>query len=126
MNNSMPRTDLSTTAEETIPYIPPMKVGDIFARTISISYKPDTDATAIIVSGKKITRIIDLTESALVEECIDLLTVPNALAPAAFNAAQICNGNPIPPDETVYIRQTSDKVTDIYIGLLPFTLPTAL
>ena len=125
MNNSMPRTDLSTTAEETIPYIPPMEIGDIFARTISISYKPDTDATAIILSGKKITRIVG-PEEALIEECIHLLTVPSALAPAAFNAAQICNGNPIPPDETVYIRQASNKLTDIFIGLLPFTLPTAL
>lgn len=122
----MPRTDLSTTAEETIPYIPPMEVGDIFARTISVSYKPDTDATAIILSGKKIAHIFDNPTKARIEECTHLFTVPNALAPAAFNAAQICNGNPIPPDETVYIRQTSGKVTDIFIGLLPFTLPTAL
>lgn len=127
MDNNIPHTDLSTTEEETIPYASPMQVGDIFAKTVSTSYAPDSDTTSIIVSGKSITKINYTSNKATVEKHTDHLIVPKALAPAAFNASQICNGNAIPPNETVYIRVKNVRDTEyIFIGLLPFTLPTTL
>ncbi|WP_337158238.1 hypothetical protein [Pseudomonas putida] len=73
---------------------------------ISISYTPTDDETYIAISTSTIKYL--------------MVKVPKALVPAAYNAAQICNGNPIPPNEKVVIHTNkpagTEIATHIFIG----------
>lgn len=91
MTNTPPKVDSNDVS----------KIDYTFTPTeLSISYTPDSDSTYLR---------LNTNEGQLLE-----IKVPEALAPAAFSAAQIANGGPIAPSDKVTIITQFDSNANTY------------